>query len=101
LFAALGLLLVAGGTRLLLPAAMIVVVVLLLEAALRRHLVALVANLTLAAAVVAAAWTVIGFLVTNVRLGAGILLLLAAAYMGVQTLADALVQRRGRRPERS
>jgi hypothetical protein len=101
LFAALGLLLVAGGTRLLLPAAMIVVVALLLEAGLRRHLVALVVNLTLAAAVVAAAWTVIGLLVTNVRLGAGILLLLAAAYMGVQTLADALVQRRGRRSERS
>ena len=93
LFGALGLLLLAGGSQLLLPVLGIVGAMLLVEAALRRHLVGLVANVALAALVVAAAWTVARLLLENARLGAGVLLLLAAIYMGVQTIADAIVHR--------
>ena len=93
LFGALGLLLLAGGSQLLLPVLGIVGAMLLVEAALRRHLVGLVANVALAALVVAAAWTVARLLLENARLGAGVLLLLAAIYMGAQTVADAIVHR--------
>jgi hypothetical protein len=98
LFAALGLLLVTGGAGLLLPAAAIVVAMLLVEAAVRRHLVALVLNLLVAGVLVVAAWNVVGLLLANVRLGAGVLLLVGAAYMGAQTIIDALVQRRPTHP---
>ncbi|MGY1591153.1 hypothetical protein ACI79D_04155 [Geodermatophilus sp. SYSU D00708] len=97
LFAALGLLLLIGDVGLLVPAAAIVVTVLLVEATLRGHLVGLVVNLALAAVTVAAAWTVVLLLVDNLRLGAGVLLLLAAAYMAGQTVSDALHRRPGRR----
>jgi hypothetical protein len=97
LFAALGLLLVLGDVGLLAPAAAIVVTVLLVEATLRGHLAGFVANLALAAVTVAAAWTVLRLLLDNLRLGAGVLLLLAAAYMAGQTVSDALVHRRPRR----
>jgi hypothetical protein len=53
-------------------------------------------NLVLAAAVVVAAWSVLT-LVGNLRAGAGVLLLAAALYMGVQTVADALLHRQPRR----
>jgi hypothetical protein len=97
LFTALGLLLLLGGSRLLLPAALIIAATLLVEAALRRHLVALLVNVALAMAVVVVGWTVVVLLVSNVRLGAGVLLLLAAGYMAVQTIVDAFVQRRSGR----
>ncbi|MGY1621222.1 hypothetical protein ACI789_03370 [Geodermatophilus sp. SYSU D00965] len=97
LFAALGLLLLIGDVGLLVPAAVIVVTVLLVEATLRGHLVGLVVNLALAAVTVAAAWTVVLLLVDNLRLGAGVLLLLAAVYMAGQTVSDALHRRPGRR----
>jgi hypothetical protein len=97
LFAALGLLLVLGEARLLVPAAAIVVAVLLIEAALRGHLVGLAVNLALAAVTVAAIWTVVVLLLGNLQLGAGVLLLLAAAYMARQTVVDALYHRPRRR----
>jgi hypothetical protein len=97
LLAALGLLLVFGEAGLLVPAAAIVVAVLLVEAALRGHLVGFVVNLALAAVLVVAAWTVVRLLLDNLQLGAGVLLLLAAAYMAGQTVSDALVHRRPKR----
>jgi hypothetical protein len=54
-------------------------------------------NLVLAAAVVVAAWWVLTLVVGNLRAGAGVLLLAAALYMGVQTVADALLHRQPRR----
>jgi hypothetical protein len=97
LFAALGLLLLAGGAHLFMPVVAVVVTMLLVEAALRRHLVGLVVNLAIAALVVMAVWTIARLLIENVRLGAGALLLLAAAYMGLQTVSDALRNRSPRR----
>jgi hypothetical protein len=97
LFTALGLLLLVGGSHLLVPVVVIVVGMLAVEAAVRRHLVVLIRNLLVVAAAVAVAWTVTVLLVSNVRLGVGVLLLLGAAGMAGQTLVDALVRRRSGR----
>ena len=97
MFAALGLLLLAGGPQLLLPVLGIFAAMLLVEAALRRHLVALVVNVVVAAVVVSAVWTVARLMLENVRAGVGVLLLLAAVYMSVQTVSDAVVNRQPRR----
>jgi hypothetical protein len=74
-----------------------VLAMLLIEALLRRRLLALVANLALVAAGLVAAWWVLALAVGNVRAGAGVILLAAAVYMGVQTVADALLHRQPRR----
>lgn len=97
MFAALGLLLLVGGPQLLLPVLGIFAAMLLVEAALRRHLVALVANVVVAAVVVSAVWTLARLMLANVRAGAGVLLLLAAVYMSIQTVSDAVVSRQPRR----
>jgi hypothetical protein len=90
LFTALGLLLIAGGRELLGPVMVVVVAMLLVEALLRRRLTRLVVNITVAGLVVAAVAWVVWLLLDNVRLGAGVLLLVAAAYMAVQAASDAL-----------
>ncbi|MGY1711302.1 hypothetical protein ACI8AC_17525 [Geodermatophilus sp. SYSU D00758] len=97
LFAALGVLLLVGGDGLLVPAAITVGVVLGVEALLRGQLVALAVNLALLAVVVVAVWASAVLLVSNARLGAGVLLLLGATWLAGQTVADAFVQRRSRR----
>jgi hypothetical protein len=96
IFAALGALLIFGGPRLLQPVAIIVMGVLVVEAALRRHLVALVINLALTAVAITAVWAIVRLILGNLRLGVGVLLLAAAAYMGALTLTDALVNRQPR-----
>ncbi|HLN79241.1 MAG TPA: hypothetical protein VK204_19515 [Nocardioidaceae bacterium] len=101
MFAALGLLLLAGGSQLFLPVLGIFAAMLLVEAALRRHLVALVVNVVVAAVVASAVWTVARLMLENVRAGVGVLLLLAAVYMSIQTVADAVVNRQPRRSRRS
>ncbi|MGY1707224.1 hypothetical protein ACI79C_21900 [Geodermatophilus sp. SYSU D00697] len=98
LFAALGLLLVFGQAGLLVPAAAIVMGVAVVEATLRGHLVGFVVNVALAAVIAVAAWAIVRLLLDNLRLGVGVLLLLAAAYMAGQTVSDAVLHRRpGRR----
>jgi hypothetical protein len=97
LLAALGLLLLAGGPGLLVPVVGLVLAMLLIEGLLRRRLLALVVNLALVAAVVAAIWWVLTLVVGNLRAGVGVLLLATAVYMGVQTIADALLHRQPRR----
>lgn len=97
LFTSLGLLLLAGGPDLLGPVMVVVVVMLMVEALLRRRLIRLVVNLTAAALIVGTVTAVIWLLLDNIRLGAGALLLMAAAYMAVQTAADTLLHRPGQR----
>jgi hypothetical protein len=96
LFTALGLVLLFGTAGLVVPTLIVFMAMLLVEAAVRRHLVRLVVNLALAALAVVAVWRIVWLLLDNVRLGVGVLLLLAAGYMAVQTATDALVHRRPR-----
>lgn len=101
LFAALGAVLLVGDSGLLTPVLVMVAGMLAVEALLRRHLVALLVNVVLAVSLVALGWTVVRLLLENVRVGAGALLLVAAAYMAVQTLLDAVTHRIRPVPEQS
>lgn len=95
LLAALGVLLLLGGAGLVAPVLVVVGAMLVIEALLRRRLVALLANVVLAAGVLALGWTVVRLVLDNARVGTGALLLLASGYMAVQTVLDAVTHRTG------
>lgn len=93
LFAALGLVLIFGGASIVVPVVAQGLGMLLIEAAVRRRLLALVANLVVVALLVIAAVAVVRLLLENLRVGLGIVLLVAAACMGLLTIGDAFVRR--------
>ncbi|MCU0278033.1 MAG: hypothetical protein MUF33_03190 [Candidatus Nanopelagicales bacterium] len=93
LLAALGILLLVDTTGLLWPIVWIAIAMLVIEAILRRRL----ASLLMAAGIVAlffiAVWAVWSLFTGNLRIGFGILLLLAAIYMAVQTAKEGIRSR--------
>lgn len=93
LFTALGATLLTGSSGLLVPVLVVVGAMLVVEALLRRRLIGLIVNVALTAAAIVIGWTVFQLFLDNVRLGAGALLLLAGAYMALQTVMDALTHR--------
>lgn len=93
LFAALGVLLLVGGSGLLAPVLVVVGGMLVVEALLRHRLIALLVSVVLTVSVLAAAWILVRLVLDNVRVGAGAVLLVAAGYMAVQTVLDAVTHR--------
>jgi hypothetical protein len=71
----------------------IAVVMLLVEAVLRRRLIRLILGVLAAALAVVAVYAVVVIALGNLRLGVGLLLLLASGYMAWQTLQEGLRQR--------
>ncbi|HSF27283.1 MAG TPA: hypothetical protein VLC50_07180 [Actinomycetes bacterium] len=93
LFAALGLVLLSSSSDVLGVSLVVVAVMLVIEAVVHRRLLALIISLVTLALVVIAAIAAVALVVGNARVGFGILLLLAAGFMAVQTVVDALRRR--------
>jgi hypothetical protein len=93
LLGALGIVLLWQGGPVLVPVIAIAVVMLLVEAVLRRHLIRLILGVLAAAVAAVAVYAVVVIVLGNLRLGVGLLLLLASVYMAWQTLREGLRQR--------
>ena len=105
LLAALGILLLAGGhSGLIWPVIWIAVAMIVIEAILRRHFLQLLLGVVVAGLIVLAVIAFWHIVSGNLRVGFGILLLLIALYMAVQTAREgsglANGDRRCRRPGR-
>ena len=88
LLGAAGILMLFGDVNLVRALLLLVLVSIAIEAALRGRFVQLLVNLGVALLLLIAVAAVIDVVVGNFRQGVGVLLLLAAAYMGWQTLRD-------------
>lgn len=97
LMATLGGLMVANPPRLLVWTTVVIAGMIALEAVLRGRLFTLVTNVLVTAGVLITIGVVVAFTLANLRVTAGILLLLAAAYLLVRTISDASGQWIGRR----
>ncbi|NCD19629.1 MAG: hypothetical protein EOL89_06560 [Actinobacteria bacterium] len=97
LMAILGALLVLNPENLLLWSAGVIAGMFVLEAVLRGRLYTLVTRVLVTAAVLLTAGVIVALTVANLRVTAGALLLVAAAYLLVRTVADATRQWLGQR----
>jgi hypothetical protein len=93
LLTALGTILLRGTYGLLVPALAVVGIMLVTEALLRGRLIQLLLTLAGCALALLIGWAVVSLVLGNVRTGAGLLLLLAAAYMAGHTIIDGLRRR--------
>lgn len=91
LLAALGILLLAGGhSGLIWPVIWIAVAMIVIEAILRRHFLQLLLGVVVAGLIVLAVIAFWHIVSGNLRVGFGILLLLIALYMAVQTAREGI-----------
>ena len=88
LLGATGILLLVGAANVVYALLVLVLAMVVIEATLRGRLVQLIVNVVVAALVIVALWAVVAVILGNVRQGVGILLLLAAVYMGWQTFRE-------------
>lgn len=88
LLGAAGILMLTGAQNLVGALLVLVLVAVLIEATLRGRLVHLLVNVAVAAVVLIGAWALLSVVFGNFRQGVGVLLLLAAGYMGWQTLRE-------------
>lgn len=93
LLAALGILLLVDSGGLLWPLVWIAVAMLVIESILRRRLANLLVAVIAIAVVVLLGWALWEVITGNWRIGLGVLLLLVAAYMAVQTAREGLQSR--------
>lgn len=88
LLAAAGVLLLTGYPDLVGAMLVLVAVSVTIEAVLRGRFAQLLVNVAVAAIVLVGIWAVVAIVLGNFRQGVGVLLLLAAAYMGWQTFRE-------------
>jgi hypothetical protein len=93
LFAGFGRVVLSSRSDVLGLSLVVVAVMLLIEAVVRGRLLALLLTVAMLALGLVAAIAAVSLVAGNVRTGVGILLLLAAAFMAVQTTVDALRRR--------
>jgi hypothetical protein len=88
--AVLGSVLILRDSGVIVPFLVVAAVMIVVEATMRRRLLSLVAGLVVLALGAVALWAVAEVVVGNLRNGFGVLLLLAAGYMAVQTVQEGL-----------
>ena len=91
--AALGILLLLDSGSLWWPLLAIAVAMLMVEAILRGHLAALIVALLVIAGMVFLVWAIWGLVFGNLRIGIGVILLVIAAFLMVQTIRDGVRSR--------